>query len=269
MNTCEIRAKRQGLRGFTLIELLVVIAIIAVLMGILMPALRAVKEQARATVCRSNLKNVGLAVIMYLDDFERRLPFTGQSNRHLWKTNTGDWRTPGSSDTYWGIFYRRYIDDNTKIFGCPSLQRVAGNLIYDYTNAGFPDPGDVIQHAAYGLNHHQKVRGTLKKPFNTNSVYRADEFMVCVDHAEPRTEGVNDALHNVPSGTNLAQYRPGGNRHAQYRQIYRHNTRSEAPDETRGEANMLFLDGHVIRLRESNGADVPLRWYTGEKNATP
>ena len=51
--------------GFTLIELLVVIAIIAVLMGILMPSLRRAKEQARTTVCQSNLRNVGLAVTLY------------------------------------------------------------------------------------------------------------------------------------------------------------------------------------------------------------
>ena len=60
--------------GFTLIELLVVNAIIAVLLAILMPAMRKVKEIARENICRSNLKNIGLVVAMYLDDFERTLP---------------------------------------------------------------------------------------------------------------------------------------------------------------------------------------------------
>jgi prepilin-type N-terminal cleavage/methylation domain-containing protein/prepilin-type processing-associated H-X9-DG protein len=57
----------SGRKGFTLIELLVVIAIIAILMGILMPALNRVREQGKRTTCLSNLKNLTLAWIMYAD----------------------------------------------------------------------------------------------------------------------------------------------------------------------------------------------------------
>ncbi|MHC4434695.1 MAG: type II secretion system protein, partial [Planctomycetota bacterium] len=55
-------------KGFTLIELLVVIAIIAILLAILMPAMRKVKEAAREMACRSNMRSVGLAILMYLGD---------------------------------------------------------------------------------------------------------------------------------------------------------------------------------------------------------
>ena len=60
----------NGKRGFTLIELLVVIAIIALLMGILMPALSAVKEQAKEISCRANLRQYGIAHSIYLNDFD-------------------------------------------------------------------------------------------------------------------------------------------------------------------------------------------------------
>jgi prepilin-type N-terminal cleavage/methylation domain-containing protein len=60
--------------AFTLIELLVVIAIIALLIGILLPALGAARQQARVTVVGSRLQQLGLAVTMYLGDHDERLP---------------------------------------------------------------------------------------------------------------------------------------------------------------------------------------------------
>ncbi|MFQ5429955.1 MAG: type II secretion system protein [Phycisphaerae bacterium] len=66
---------RQVRRGFTLIELLVVISIIAVLIAILLPALAMAREEGKKTVCMNNMRQIGTAVILYLNDNDN-LPWT-------------------------------------------------------------------------------------------------------------------------------------------------------------------------------------------------
>ncbi len=77
-------------RGFTLIELLVVIAIIAILMGVLMPALKQVRQQARGVVCRSNLRQWSLIFAMYVDDNEGRF-YSGLVKNTTSGVGNGEW----------------------------------------------------------------------------------------------------------------------------------------------------------------------------------
>lgn len=74
---CCLRPNRAGslLGGFTLIELLVVIAILAILASLLLPALSSARERGKQAVCLSNLRQIGIALRIYADEFEGNIPF--------------------------------------------------------------------------------------------------------------------------------------------------------------------------------------------------
>lgn len=74
--------KRKSPSAFTLIELLVVTAIIAILAAILFPVFARAREQARKTTCLSNLKQIGLGTLMYVQDYDEVFPWLMQDGRN-------------------------------------------------------------------------------------------------------------------------------------------------------------------------------------------
>jgi prepilin-type N-terminal cleavage/methylation domain-containing protein len=84
-------------RGFTLVELLVVIAIIALLMGILMPALARVRQLAFRMTCGTNLSGIGKAMLIYANDYEDELPRAGGRDSEWGKVN---WEADSRYDAY-------------------------------------------------------------------------------------------------------------------------------------------------------------------------
>jgi prepilin-type N-terminal cleavage/methylation domain-containing protein/prepilin-type processing-associated H-X9-DG protein len=243
--------------AFTLIELLVVISIIALLMAIMMPSLQKAKESAREVACKSNLRNIGLGLTLFLQDNDWKPADNTRTNGFFWYDSANELRTTTDGDAYWGVAYAHYIK-GTKVFGCPSYRAVA-ELIY-------PDDPELIHEAAYCLNSWffrdltaNKLRGPL------SMIRRQAEFIVSHDHVEPKIEqGSRDMFHNDGPGTmNLTHYRQGGTRAKFYRGIFRHNIRSSDAFRTDGRANVLWLDAHVSTLQETTGDDVPEWWYSG------
>jgi len=86
----------RWLAGFTLIELLVVIAVIAILAGLLLPALAKAKEQGRSTACKSNMHQIVLGMLFYADDNRDYLAWAGDVDRDL----EPDWMFGGQDNTF-------------------------------------------------------------------------------------------------------------------------------------------------------------------------
>jgi prepilin-type N-terminal cleavage/methylation domain-containing protein/prepilin-type processing-associated H-X9-DG protein len=115
--TAQIGARR----GFTLIELLVVIAIISLLAAILFPVFNRVRENGRRASCQSNLKQIGLGILQYVQDYDEVMPSV--SLEHVYgntdySTNQNQWAKEQIS---WMTMIYPYIK-NVQVFYCPSYQ---------------------------------------------------------------------------------------------------------------------------------------------------
>jgi prepilin-type N-terminal cleavage/methylation domain-containing protein/prepilin-type processing-associated H-X9-DG protein len=111
---------RQSRNGFTLIELLVVIAVISILAAILFPVFARARENARRASCQSNLKQIGLGLQQYMDDYDEKVPYADDDN----------------GGPYWKDNIYPYVK-NYQIFRCPSdtsgTLPAAGNSASSYS----------------------------------------------------------------------------------------------------------------------------------------
>lgn len=218
-------------RAFTLIELLVVIAIIAILAAILFPVFAMAREAARATSCRSNLKQIGTALVMYRSDYDDMNcryrfcpdvsgdPLCTQVNPPT--TNTGvheTWWAPEDSTQSWDNppinidrpgMLQSYVK-NYGIFRCPSYTGMVGYAM-SYINGGPMGQSDAF------------VSGQFPD---------VGRIMVAWDHA--RTPGCADTT-NYPTAAQKPPFTPTTGTPAATHYPIRHN----------GGLNVLYYDGHV------------------------
>lgn len=132
MKIMKGRSESKGCKGFTLIELLIVIAIIALLAAILFPVFARVRENARRTACQSNLKQIGLGMMQYVQDYDETIPAWLQYD---YNTTTG---VPGTAISI-AERLQPYVK-NVDIFICPSQSKNTSiNTVHNYKSTYCPN----------------------------------------------------------------------------------------------------------------------------------
>jgi prepilin-type N-terminal cleavage/methylation domain-containing protein/prepilin-type processing-associated H-X9-DG protein len=277
------RRKMKTKKGFTLVELLVVIAIIAMLMGILMPALARVRQLAFRLVCGTNLSGIGKAMLIYANDYEDELPRAGGRTSTLgrpvnWTAadrNTAYGLNPtdgsGGRATITSCFYLlvKFAEVTPKSFVCKGESGVTEFKLSDEVPPALPANFELIQAWDFGrtttddspakhcsYSYHQplpSVAGTYPYALTTSN---EPGMAVAADRnpwTPPPGVTIDSAAWNdfLPTGTPEQQKKGNGLAH-------------------QGEGqNVLFLDGHVYFERRSYCAIEDDNIYTFWSGTSP
>jgi len=153
-------------RGFTLIELLVVIAIIAILAGMLLPALQRARESARRAACLSNLRQIMLGIKNYSQNYNEFYPTSKKPDESV------------SSGSHWqdlGILYPEYVS-SLDVFTCPSSgDRIPRREDISRDGKPFKSSGEPVSYA-YGYNGEGGTPKVWTEAAPTETRVLADRF---------------------------------------------------------------------------------------------
>jgi prepilin-type N-terminal cleavage/methylation domain-containing protein/prepilin-type processing-associated H-X9-DG protein len=238
----------RSLLAFTLIELLVVIAIIAILAAMLLPALARAKERANSISCTSNLKQIGVAGLMYGDDNEGVMPFAWWFNAGNDDANSNNFHTLLTPYIKSAAFRAGSTTEDSEfaqtVFKCPTRMKEM------LDNPSIPPPPPYNRknpwRISYAMNQHTVLQHAAPRTMKFSSVTKPVDTLFVAD--------VSYDL-NHPGISLLGHFSIYGGKPC-YQAGYRHG--QTYPN---GSANMAMMDGHVQGRTRTRTNDIVMKWY--------